>query len=45
VRAGVDDSVRDVVGREIRIIRMTVKGELEDACSWELKLVAKSMDI
>jgi hypothetical protein len=45
MRAGISHSIVDKVVRQIRIIRMTIEGELQDAHPRQSKLVAQSSHI
>ena len=45
MRAGIDDSVRDVVVREVRVVRMAVESKLQDTCSRNVELVAERANI
>ncbi len=45
MRAGINDRVRNKVVREIRVVAMTVEGELQDPCPRKLKLVTQCMHV
>ena len=45
VRPGIYDRVRDVVVREVGVIRIAVEGKLEDTGTRHLKLIAERTNV